>query len=87
MSVRRRCGGRGSPAGMVHLVRPAVDRGHALPLGRFDGGPQEEAPNDPGLWSRYAPVLCGMFPKAVKPQSSSPLRSPGSVRKDLTYSA
>ncbi|GAA2555242.1 hypothetical protein GCM10010398_48790 [Streptomyces fimbriatus] len=47
--------------------------------------PREPA-NDPGVWAPYEPVLRGMFPKAVKPSSSSPLRSPGSARKDLTYS-
>ncbi|MEU3175437.1 hypothetical protein ABZ657_27170, partial [Streptomyces sp. NPDC007000] len=33
------------------------------------------------------PVLCGPLPKEVKPSFSSPLRSPGSERKDFTYSA
>ncbi|CAM5740493.1 GTPase Der [Streptomyces hirsutus] len=33
------------------------------------------------------PVPRGAPPKAVNPSSSSPLRSPGSDRKDLTYSA
>ncbi len=62
----------------------------ALPLGLLPGavGPRAVRAVRAAAQGTAAEraVLCGLCPKAVKPSSSSPLRSPGSERKVLTHS-